>query len=214
MIVSPSLLSADFTNLTKEIDMINHSDAAWLHLDVMDGVFVPNISFGFPVIKSVASICKKKLDAHFMTVHPENYVQRTADLGVMMMTVHAEVCPDLHAIISQIHAAGMKAGISLKPATELSVIEDVLCEADMFLMMSVNPGFSGQKYFESSTEKIRTLKGMLTQAGSNALIQVDGGINATTAPLVANAGVDVVVCGDYVFKAQDPYTVIKSLVAL
>ncbi len=214
MIVSPSLLSADFTDLKKEIDMINRSEAEWLHLDVMDGVFVPNISFGFPVIKSVASICKKKLDAHFMTVHPEEYVQRTADLGVMMMTVHAEVCSDLHAIIKQIHDAGMKAGISVKPATPLSAIEDVLCEADMFLVMSVNPGFSGQKYFETSTEKISTLKGMLTACGSKALIQVDGGINAKTAPLVRGAGVDVVVCGDYVFKAEDPYTVIKGLLAL
>ncbi len=212
IIVSPSLLSADFANLKSEIEMINRSEAEWLHLDIMDGVFVPNISFGFPIIKAVSEHCTKALDAHFMIVHPERYVERTAELGVMMMTVHAEVCPDLHQIIEQIHKAGMKAGISLNPASPLSMIKDVLCEADMFLVMSVNPGFSGQSFIEGSVEKVAELKKMLVESGSKALIQVDGGVNGKNAPELISVGADVIVCGNYVFKAENPEEVIRELV--
>lgn len=211
VIVSPSLLSADFANLKDDIEIINRSDAEWLHLDVMDGVFVPNISFGFPVIKAVAGCCNKKLDAHFMIVHPEKYVQRTAELGVMMMTVHVEACEDLHGIISDIHNAGMKAGIALCPTTPLSAVEHVLNEADMILVMSVNPGFSGQKFIEGSTEKVAALRQMLRNCGSKALIQVDGGINGEIARDLVAAGADSVVCGNYVFKADNPTEVIRQL---
>ncbi len=211
VIISPSLLSANFANLKADINIINDSDAEWLHLDVMDGVFVPNISFGFPVIKAVAECCRKKLDAHFMIVHPEKYVQRTAELGVMMMTVHAEVCEDLHKIISDIHEAGMKAGIAVNPATPLSVVEHVLNEADMFLVMSVNPGFSGQKFIAGSTEKVAALRQMLRNSGSKALIQVDGGINGEIAKDLVAAGADAVVCGNYIFKADNPTETIRQL---
>ncbi len=211
VIISPSLLSADFANLEKDIDIINNSDAEWLHLDVMDGVFVPNISFGFPVIKAVAGCCNKKLDAHFMIVHPEKYIQRTAELGVMMMTVHAEVCEDLHKVVRDIHNAGMKAGIALNPATPLEKVTPVLNEADMILVMSVNPGFSGQKFINGSTEKVEELRRMLHDCGSKALIQVDGGINGEIARELVAAGADAIVCGNYIFKADNPIEVIRQL---
>ncbi len=211
LIISPSLLSADFAHLSNELDMINRSDAEWLHLDVMDGIFAPNISFGFPIIKSVAEYCTKVLDAHFMVINPEKYVERTAELGVTMMTVHAEACKDLHAIISDIHKAGMKAGIALNPSTPLSVVKDVLTEADMILVMSVNPGFSGQKFIEGTIEKVATLRKMLDECNSKALIQVDGGVNGNNAVALAKSGVDVVVCGNYVFKAEDPIETIRQL---
>ena len=211
IIISPSLLSADFANLTKDIEMINRSDAEWLHLDILDGVFAPNISFGFPVIKAVAKYCSKKLDAHFMIVHPENYIQLTAELGVMMMTVHCEACNDLHKIIKDIHDAGMKAGIAINPSTPLSIVEPILSEADMILIMSVNPGFSGQKFIEGSTEKVQQLRKMLDDCNSQALIQVDGGINGDIAKELVSAGANVIVCGNYIFKAEDPIEVIRQL---
>ncbi|MCD8282925.1 MAG: ribulose-phosphate 3-epimerase [Prevotella sp.] len=211
MLVSPSLLSADFYNLEREIEVVNNSDAAWLHLDVMDGVFVPNISFGFPVMKSVRPHCIKPFDAHFMIVRPERYIEKAAENGVMMMTVHIEATEDIHAAIRRIHDCGMKAGVTLKPESPLDTLRVVLNEADMFLVMSVHPGFSGQRFIEGSVERVRELKSMLAAAGSKALIEIDGGVDGANAPVLHSAGVDVVVSGDYIFKAPDPVKVINSL---
>lgn len=211
VIISPSLLSADFGNLQQDLEMINQSSAEWLHLDIMDGVFVPNISFGFPVLEAVSKHCTKVLDAHFMIVHPENYIQQTAKLGVKMMTVHAEACTHLHRTIQEIHQAGMMAGVALNPATPLSMVEEILCDADMILLMSVNPGFGGQKYITSTTDKTRRLRKMIDECGSKTLIQIDGGVTDKTAPELIEAGADVLVSGSYVFKAADPIEAINSL---
>ena len=210
-LVSPSLLAADFTNLRGEIDMINRSEADWLHMDIMDGVFVPNISFGFPVLEAVAGICRKPLDVHFMTIHPEDYIARTAKLGAMMMNVHYEACTHLHRTIQQIHAAGMKAGVTLNPSTPVSMLEDIICEVDMVLLMSVNPGFGGQKFIENTIGKVIRLREMIASKGSHALIEVDGGVQDETAPRLVNAGVDVLVAGSHVFKAKDPIATIHDL---
>lgn len=210
-IVSPSLLAADFLHLDSDIEMINRSEAEWLHLDVMDGVFVPNISFGFPVLEAVASKCKKALDVHFMIVHPEQYIQQTAKLGAMMMNVHYEACTHLHRTIQEIHDAGMKAGVTLNPATPVSVLEDIICDVDMVLLMSVNPGFGGQKFIENTIGKVQRLRKLITEKGSHALIEVDGGVQGETAPRLVEAGVDVLVSGSYVFKSKTPEAVIHSL---
>ena len=210
-IVSPSLLAADFLHLDRDIDMINQSEAEWLHLDVMDGVFVPNISFGFPVLEAVASRCNKALDVHYMVVHPEQYISRTRKLGAMMMNVHYEACTHLHRTIQEIHDAGMKAGVTLNPSTPVSQLEDIIEDVDMVLLMSVNPGFGGQKFIENTISKVRRLKTMIAQSGSKALIEVDGGVQAETAPRLVEAGVDVLVSGSYVFKAADPLATISSL---
>ena len=213
-LVSPSLLSADFTNLRGDIEMINRSEADWLHMDIMDGVFVPNISFGFPVLEAVAGICQKPLDVHFMTVHPEDYIARTAKLGAMMMNVHYEACTHLHRTIQQIHSEGMKAGVTLNPSTPVSMLEDIICEVDMVLLMSVNPGFGGQKFIENTIGKVIRLREMIASKGSHALIEVDGGVQDETAPRLVSAGVDVLVSGSYVFKAKDPIATIHDLKAL
>ena len=210
-IVSPSLLAADFLHLDRDIDMINQSEAEWLHLDVMDGVFVPNISFGFPVLEAVASRCNKALDVHYMVVHPEQYISRTRKLGAMMMNVHYEACTHLHRTIQEIHDACMKSGVTLNPSTPVSQLEDIIEDVDMVLLMSVNPGFGGQKFIENTISKVRRLKTMIAQSGSKALIEVDGGVQAETAPRLVEAGVDVLVSGSYVFKAADPLAVIKGL---
>lgn len=210
-IVSPSLLSADFLHLDRDIDMINQSEAEWLHLDVMDGVFVPNISFGFPVLEAVASRCRKALDVHYMVVHPEQYISRTAKLGAMMMNVHYEACTHLHRTIQAIHDAGMKAGVTLNPSTPVSTLEDIIEDVDMVLLMSVNPGFGGQKFIENTISKVSRLKTMIVESGSKALIEVDGGVQAETAPRLVKAGVDVLVSGSYVFKSSDPMAIIKGL---
>lgn len=210
-LISPSLLSANFIDLKSDIEMINKSEADWLHLDVMDGVFVPNISFGFPVIEAVSKVCTKPLDVHFMIVHPEQYIEQTAKLGAMMMNVHYEACTHLHRTIQQIHAAGMKAGVTLNPSTPVCMLEDIICDVDMVLLMSVNPGFGGQKFIENTLQKIARLRRLIDETGSHTLIEVDGGVQAETAPRLVKAGANVLVSGSYVFKSNDPCATIHDL---
>lgn len=210
-IVSPSLLAANFGNLEKDIDMINRSEAEWLHLDIMDGVFVPNISFGFPVLEAVAKLCTKRLDVHLMIVEPGKFIKEVKALGAYMMNVHYEACPHLHRTIQQIHENGMKAGVTLNPGTPVCVLEDVIEDVDMVLLMTVNPGFGGQKFIEHSIEKVKALKALIERTGSKALIEVDGGVNAETGRRLAEAGTDVLVAGSYVFGSADPEEKIRGL---
>ena len=210
-LISPSLLSANFIDLKSDIDMINKSEADWLHMDVMDGVFVPNISFGFLVLEAVSKVCTKPLDVHFMIERPERYIEQTAKIGAMMMNVHYEACVHLHRTIQQIHAAGMKAGVTLNPSTPVSVLEDIIGDLDMVLLMSVNPGFGGQKFIENTIKKVGRLRQLIKESHSHALIEVDGGVQAETAPRLVKAGVNVLVSGSYVFKSTDPISTIHAM---
>jgi len=214
MKVSPSLLAANFANLLPDLLMVNESDADYLHLDVMDGVFVPNISFGFPVIQSVAKCMEKPLDVHLMIVEPQKWIGRLRDLGATIMNVHHEACVHLDSCVRQIHDAGMKAGVTLCPATPVEVLTDILPELDLVLLMSVNPGFGGQKFIPYTLDKVRRLRKLIDTTGSNAEIEIDGGVNGETAPLLAEAGADILVAGSYVFRSSDPRKTIAELHAL
>ena len=212
--IAPSLLAANFSNLQADMDMINRSEADWLHLDIMDGVFVPNISFGFPVLKHVAKLCQKPLDVHLMIVSPEKFIPEVKALGTYMMNVHYEACPHLHRVVQQIKEAGMKAGVTLNPATPVALLADIIRDVDMVLLMSVNPGFGGQEFIPHTLEKVKELRTLIQRTGSSALIEVDGGVNDETAPLLVAAGADVLVTGSYVFKSPVPEETIHSLKTL
>lgn len=212
--LAPSLLAADFGNLEKEMSWFNQSRADWLHLDIMDGVFVPNISFGFPVLKAVAKLCQKPLDVHLMIVQPEKFIGEVKALGAYMMNVHYEACPHLHRVLGQIHEAGMKAGVTLNPSTPVCVLEDIIQDADMVLLMSVNPGFGGQKFIEHTIDKVKSLRSLIERTGSHALIEIDGGVNMETGRRLREAGADVLVAGSAVFGAPDPLKAAADLAAL
>ena len=214
MIVSPSLLSADFGNLNKDLEMINQSEAEMLHIDIMDGVFVPNISFGFTVLKYVQQTCKKPLDVHLMIVEPQKFIQEVKDCGAEIMNVHYETCTHLHRVVQQIKAAGMKAGVTLNPATPVCLLRDIITELDLVLLMSVNPGFGGQKFIPQTLNKVKELRALIEETGSHALIEVDGGVNDKTGEQLRDAGADILVAGNYVFKAEDPLAAIHSLYVL
>ena len=212
--VSPSLLSADFGRLNQDVEMVNRSEAALLHLDVMDGRFVPNISFGFPVIEAVSRVSVKPLDVHLMIVEPDRWVSRVRDTGAAIMNVHYEACTHLHRTVQAIRAAGMKAAVTLNPATPVGCLEEIVADLDMVLLMSVNPGFGGQKFIERTVEKTRKLKKLIADSGSHAEIEIDGGVNLETGRRLVEAGADILVAGSYVFGAEDPEAVIAGLAAL
>lgn len=214
MIVAPSLLSADFAHLADSVAIVNDSLASWVHCDVMDGVFVPNISFGFPVIEAVSRITDKPLDVHLMITDPDRYVERVRDCGAAMMNVHVEACTHLHRTIQRIHQTGMKAAVTLNPATPVSLLADIIGDLDMVLLMSVNPGFGGQSFIPHTLDKIKALRRLIADNGSHALIEIDGGINEATGRSCAEAGADVLVAGSYVFNAADPRAVISYLASL
>ena len=211
MIVAPSKLSADFLHLGRDVEMVNESEAGLIHLDVMDGVFVPNISFGFPVIKSISKIARKPLDVHLMIVEPQKYISQVRDCGAEYMNVHLEACTHLHRTVEAIRAAGMKPAVTLNPATPVSLLEDIIGDLDMVLLMSVNPGFGGQKFINHVLLKIVKLRKLIAESGSDALIEVAGGINLDTVPLVADAGADIVVAGSAVFGSENPRETIARL---
>ncbi|MCM1021515.1 MAG: ribulose-phosphate 3-epimerase [Muribaculum sp.] len=212
MLISPSLLAADFTNLKKDVDLVNVSRATALHLDVMDGVFVPNISFGFSVLEPVAKICQKELDVHLMIVNPDRYISRVRDLGATFMTVHLEACQThIHRVVQQIKEAGMKAGVAINPGTPVDWLNEVVADIDLALVMSVNPGFGGQKFITNSLNKVASLRQMIDSSHSKVIIQVDGGVNMTTGAQLAKAGADMLVAGSFVFKSESPLAVIDSL---
>ena len=213
-IVSPSLLSADFGNLASSIEMINRSEAEWLHIDVMDGVFVPNISFGFPDLEYVKKLSQKPLDVHLMIVEPTKFIKQVKDCGGYIMNVHYEASTHLHRSIQQIKEAGMKAAVTLNPHTPVSLLEDIVADLDMVLLMSVNPGFGGQKFISNTVNKVAALKELILKKNSGALIEVDGGINQQTGKLVVDAGADVLVAGNWVFKSEDPIATISGLKSL
>lgn len=213
-IIAPSILSADFGNLNQDIDMINQSEAQWFHVDVMDGVFVPNISFGFPVMKSLQKRAEKTLDVHLMIVQPERYIEEFAKAGANILTVHIEASTHLHRSLQQIKAAGMKAGVALNPHTPIASLMDVLEDVDLVCLMSVNPGFGGQKFIPNTLQKIKALKTEIESRGLNTLIEIDGGVTLDNAQSLFNAGADVLVAGNTVFSAENPKATISQLLAL
>lgn len=213
-LVSPSLLSADFGNLDRDIDMLNRSEADMMHIDVMDGVFVPNISFGFPVMKFIQKRAEKPLDVHLMIVDPGRYVSQVRDCGAAIMNVHYETCPHLHRVVQQIAQAGMKPAVTLNPATPVAMLEDIINDVYMVLLMSVNPGFGGQKFIQNTVEKTGRLRELIRRSGSKAKIQIDGGINLETGRKVVDAGADILVAGNFVFSSPEPEATIAELKAL
>ena len=214
MIVSPSILSADFGYLAKDVEIIDKSEAGYVHVDVMDGVFVPNISFAFPIMKAVKALTNKPMDVHLMIVEPQKFIKEVKNCGGDIMTVHYEACTHLHRVIQQIKAEGMKAGVAITPATPVGLLSEVINDLDVVCVMSVNPGFSGQKFIGNAVNKVRELKALIERKGAQALIEVDGGINAETGKLVAEAGADIVVAGNYVFSNSNPESAIATLNSL
>jgi ribulose-phosphate 3-epimerase len=212
-LIAPSMLAADFSNLVRDIAVVNQSDADWFHLDVMDGVFVPNISFGMPVIKSMAKHTTKPLDVHLMIVEPDRYIQTFADLGADVLTVHAEACTHLHRSLQSIKAAGMKAGVALNPHTPVASLSQVIPDIDLVCLMSVNPGFGGQSFIEATYEKVRELRTLIDENKASTLIEIDGGVTDQNASQLVAAGADVLVAGSYVFSASDPTATIANLSA-
>jgi len=211
MLIAPSLLAADFANLQRDIEMVNESQADWFHLDIMDGLFVPNISYGMPVVKAIKEHAKKPLDVHLMIVDPDRYIHTFAQLGSNFLSVHYEACTHLHRTVQAIRQEGMKAGVALNPHTPITVMEDIITDVDLLLIMSVNPGFGGQSFIENTYKKVSQAKELITKTGSKALIEVDGGVNATNTPKLVAAGADVLVAGSFVFNAPDPKKTIEAL---
>ncbi|WP_024993643.1 ribulose-phosphate 3-epimerase [Phocaeicola paurosaccharolyticus] len=210
-LISPSLLAANFANLEKDLEIINKSQADWLHIDIMDGVFVPNISFGFPVLKYVAHLSNKPLDVHLMIVQPEKFINEVKELGAMMMNVHYEACPHIHRVIQQIKDSGMKAGVTLNPGTPVSILNDIIADVDMVLLMSVNPGFGGQKFITHTIDKVKELRELINKSNSKALIEIDGGVNMQTGKELVDAGADVLVAGNAIFRAPDILKTIQEM---
>ena len=211
MLIAPSLLAADFANLQRDIEMVNESQADWFHLDIMDGLFVPNISYGMPVVKAIKEHAKKPLDVHLMIVDPDRYIHTFAQLGSNFLSVHYEACTHLHRTVQAIRQEGMKAGVALNPHTPIAVLEDIITDVDLLLIMSVNPGFGGQSFIENTYKKVSQAKELITKTGSKAMIEVDGGVNATNTPKLVAAGADVLVAGSFVFNAPDPKKTIEAL---
>ena len=211
MLIAPSLLAADFANLQRDIEMVNESQADWFHLDIMDGLFVPNISYGMPVVKAIKEHAKKPLDVHLMIVDPDRYIHTFAQLGSNFLSVHYDACTHLHRTVQAIRQEGMKAGVALNPHTPIAVLEDIITDVDLLLIMSVNPGFGGQSFIENTYKKVNQAKELITKTDSKALIEVDGGVNATNTPKLVAAGADVLVAGSFVFNAPDPKKTIEAL---
>jgi len=213
-LIAPSVLAADFANLQRDVEMINRSEADWFHIDIMDGVFVPNISFGMPVLRDLAKHANKTIDVHLMIVDPDRYIKTFADLGSDVLTVHYEACTHLHRTLQAIKAEGMQAGVALNPHTSVALLEDVIQDIDLVCLMSVNPGFGGQKFIENTYEKVRALKALIERKGANTKIEIDGGVTDQNAAALVEAGADVLVAGSFVFKSEDPIATVANLKAL